>query len=69
MEKTVEQILREKEERGMWVPACGRTETPFTCKGFRLLYCWNTGTGKHAYLNLDTDIILSDEEALQILMN
>lgn len=47
-----------------WVPACNQTEQPFTTRmGFRLLYCWQPSTGKHAYLNLDTDIILSDDEA------
>jgi hypothetical protein len=64
--KTVEQAIKEKEARGRLVPACGGTETPITVKGFRLLYVWDTGTGKHHYLNLDTDIILSDEEALAI---
>jgi hypothetical protein len=28
-----------------------------------MLYCWNPATGQHAYLNLDTDIIMTDEEA------
>jgi hypothetical protein len=51
---------------GYWIPACNGTETPIKVKGFRLLYCWNPVTGKHAYLNLDTDIILSDEEHLAI---
>lgn len=64
--KTVEQAIKEKEARGQLVPACGGTETPVTIKGYRLLYVWDTGTGKHAYLNLDTDILLSDEEMLAI---
>lgn len=64
--KTLEQAIKEQEQRGQWVPACGGTETPFTTKGYRLLYVWNTATGKHAYLNLDTDIILSDSEAIEI---
>jgi hypothetical protein len=47
-----------------WIPACNGTEVPFTSRtGMRLLYCWQPSTGKHAYLNLDTDIILTDEEA------
>lgn len=46
-----------------WVPACGGTETPFFARsGARLLYCWQPSTGKHAYLNVETDLILSDEE-------
>lgn len=67
MEKTVAEMLDErnaKAEQGAWVPACNGTEVPFTTRaGFRLLYCWQRTTGRHAYLNLDTDLILSDEEA------
>ena len=49
---------------GRWVPACGGTEKPFTSRtGKRMLYCWNTGSGKHAYLDLDNDLIMTDEEA------
>jgi len=55
-------------ENGNWYPACGGTEIPFyTRTGVRLLYCWQPSTGKHAYLNLETDLILSDEEAQTIL--
>ena len=47
-----------------WVPACGGTETPFKSRtGKRLQYVWQPSTGQHAYLDLDSDIILSDEEA------
>jgi len=47
-----------------WIPACGGTEVPFTTRsGYRLLYCYQPSTGKHAYLNCETDIILTDEEA------
>lgn len=55
---------RLKAEQGNWVPACGGTETPFlTRSGRRLLYCWQQSTGKHAYLDCATDLILTDEEA------
>ena len=51
-------------EQGNWFPACGGTETVFTSRtGIRLLYVWQPTTGNHAYLNVDTDIILTDEEA------
>jgi len=53
--------------RDVWVPACGGTEEPFTCRGRRLLYCYNPKLDKHAYLDLNTDLILSDEEAAIIL--
>ena len=47
-----------------WIPACGGTEQPFTSRtGRRLLYCWQPSTGRHAYLDLGSDLILSDEEA------
>lgn len=53
-----------KAKEGNWVPACGGTEVPFITRNrYRLLYCWQPSTGRHAYLNCDTDIILTDEEA------
>jgi hypothetical protein len=67
MEKNVAQMIEEKvkkAEQGAWLPACGGTETPFfTRSGRRVLYCWQPSTGKHAYLDCDTDIILTDEES------
>ena len=52
------------EDPEAWRPACNGTETAFTSRsGKRLLYAWQPSTGKHAYLDLGTDIILSDEEA------
>jgi len=69
--KNVAEILDErkaKAEQGNWIPACGGTETPFyTRTGRRLLYCWQPSTGRHAYLDLGTDLILSDHEAMQAL--
>lgn len=57
-----------KNAQGNWIPACNGTETPFmTRTGYRLLYCWQPTTGKHAYLNCDTDMILTDDEAIRIL--
>lgn len=47
-----------------WGPACGGTETPFTTRtGKRLLYVYNYALGRHAYLDLGSDLILTDEEA------
>ena len=46
-----------------WVPACGGLEVPFTGRtGRRLLYVYCRATGIHAYLDLGTDLILTDEE-------
>lgn len=51
-------------EQGNWYAASGGSETPFTTRtGRRLLYCWQPSTGRHAYLDCGTDLILSDEEA------
>ena len=46
-----------------WVPANGGTETPLmTRSGIRVLYCFNPAKRRHAYLNLDTDIIMGHDE-------
>ena len=64
--KSVADMLNESQARreanGNWIAACGGSEQPMTVSGVRVLYCWNTGTKKHAYLNLDTDIIMQDGE-------
>ena len=53
-----------------YIPACNGTETPFkTRTGRILLYCWNPATGHHAYLDIQTDIILTDQEAQLALGN
>lgn len=60
-------ILAAKEaadEQGDWQPANGGSEEPFVTRNRRrLLYCWQPSTGRHAYLDMDSDIILTDEEA------
>ena len=50
----------ELENRGQWVAACGGSETPMTINNVRVLYCWNTASKRHAYMNLDTDMIMDD---------
>ena len=65
MTRTVADILDARQqhaEQGDWVPACGGTERPFTMRGYRLQYLWQPSTGRHAYLNCDTDILLTDKE-------
>lgn len=58
----------ERAAQDAWIPACGGTEVPFTTRtGARLLYCWQPSTGRHAYLDCGTDLILSDEEAARAL--
>lgn len=64
---TLVELLAErarKAEQGPWLPACGGKEEPFVSRsGRRLLYVWQPTTGRHAYLDCQTDIVLSDEEA------
>ena len=53
-----------------WVPACGGTETPFRSRsGVRLLYCFNHALAQHAYVNVDTDMVLTNEEAFALMGN
>lgn len=52
-----------------WVPANGGTETPFTSRsGIRMLYCYNPKTGQHRYLNVDTDVIMTNDEVQAAMM-
>jgi len=47
-----------------WQVACGGTETPFRSRSGRvLLYVWQPSTGDHAYLDVGSDIILTNDEA------
>lgn len=53
-----------RKDNGNWIPASGGTETPFvTRSGLRLQYLYQPTTGRHVYINLDTDIFLTDAEA------
>lgn len=60
----IDNLADRQKKSDHWVPASGGTEVPFMTRNRRkLLYCWNTHTGEHAYLDCDTDLILTDEEA------
>lgn len=65
--KSLAEMLEEKSAKaanGAWTPACGGTEVPFvTRSGRKLLYVFQASTGKHAYLDCGTDLVLSDEES------
>jgi hypothetical protein len=67
LRKLVEQENKQRAENRLndnWIPACGGTEVPFVSRsGKRLQYVWQPSTGYHAYLDLDSDTILSDEAA------
>lgn len=61
-------MLQARKREPFWIPANGGTEKPFlTRTGRRLLYCWDYRNGQHAYLDCETDLILTDEEARQAL--
>ena len=52
----------------LWVPACGGTETPFVASdGRTLLYVFNAYLGRHGYLDVLRDLVLSDEEVHHVL--
>lgn len=69
--KSVAEILDERDAKraqGDWYPASGGTEKPFkTRTGRRLQYVHQPSTGNSAYLDLDTDIVLSHREAKMAL--
>jgi len=65
--KSVADIINEREAKraqGDWRPASGGTEKPFTTRtGRRLLYVHQPSTGQSAYMDMDTDIVLSQRDA------
>jgi len=53
----------------IWLPASNGTEEPFVSRsGKKLLYCFNPREGRHAYLDMSCDMILSDNEAQLALL-
>lgn len=50
----------------VYVPACGGLEKPFMKDGVWYLYVWNPRTCHHAYLNTQTDMLLTDDEAVEV---
>lgn len=68
MSETFEYMMAKVGRADRWVPACGGHETPtLTRSGKRLLYCWNPATGQHAYIDCDTDMVLTNKEAFSYL--
>jgi hypothetical protein len=62
-ESVASKLERERlhRENGPWVPACNGTEVPFSTRtGHRVLYCWQPSTGRHAYLDCDSDVFIAD---------
>jgi len=68
VEETNEYMMARVGMADRWVPACGGHEKPFKTRcGRTLLYVYNFKLGMHAYLDVGTDILLSQEEANRIL--
>ena len=68
MDPTVEFWIAMGQGADRWVPACGGTEVPFRCRGGKmLLYVYNPSIGKHAYLDVESDLILDDEVAAALI--
>ncbi len=59
------EVTREaKAEQGNWFLACCGLEASFISRsGKKMLYVYQPATGKHAYLDVNADIIMTDEEA------
>lgn len=67
-EETLEYYMARVANADRFVPACCGTETPFRSRsGVVLQYCWNPAQGRHGYLDVDNDLILSDEAAAAYL--
>jgi hypothetical protein len=55
-------LIARRENR--WLPANGGQEEVFTSRsGIRMLYCYNPATEEHRYINADTDLVMTNEEA------
>lgn len=54
-------------KRDAWVPACGGTETPFLACGKRILYVYNPKQHKHAFLDLGSDMVMTDDEYFALI--
>jgi len=55
------------ENADRWVPACGGTEIPTMIRGIRYLYCYNPYQRQSAYINLATDMVLSQDETMRLI--
>lgn len=53
--------------QGDWKPASGGTEQPFTTRtGMRLQYMFQPRSGRHAYYDPDSDLIIEDPDELRL---
>lgn len=50
--------VAQREDR--WVVGCGGNEVPFTYNNERWLYVFHPQSGRHGYLNLNTDTVHDD---------
>ena len=69
MQNSIEWAMAVAGNADRWVPACQGTEVPFTSRsGTRMLYCFNPRQQQHAYVNVNTDVVMTEEEARAALM-
>lgn len=47
--------MRANNDTDALIAACGGSEKPFLVNGRRWLYCWHPRSGRHCYLNMETD--------------
>jgi hypothetical protein len=50
----------------VWVPANGGTEPVFFCNGRRYQYMFNPAKHRHAYYDVDWDLVLDGELAVNL---
>lgn len=69
MQATTEYTMAIAANADRWVPAHRGTEQPFVSRsGIRMLYCFNPRQQNHAYINADTDVVMTEEETRAALM-
>jgi len=64
--QTIEDAINAKQardEQGAWIPAGGGSEKSFRHGDYTYQYMYQPSTHRHAYLCLDTDLFLSNDQA------
>jgi hypothetical protein len=55
-----------RDNKDVWVPACGGNEKPMVIGERRFLYCFNPKQMRHAYLDMDTDVIVDYDPTVRV---
>ena len=69
MKSVIEKIeeIEKRREQGNWQVAGGGSEERFKKGCYSYTYMWQPSTGRHAYYCHETDMIVTDEQALNWL--